>query len=134
MKKTYRGSCHCGKIRFEVDADLSAGTGRCNCSYCAKVRNWSINVKPEDFRLLCDAAETSDYQFGTLSAHHRFCRTCGLHAYGEGDIPEIGGPYRAVSIACLDDIAPEDLAALPIRYMDGRYDNWWNEPKITAYL
>jgi hypothetical protein len=135
MKKTYRGSCHCGSVRFEVDADLEAGTGRCNCSYCQKVRNWSISVKPDDFRLLCDEVETtSSYRFGSLSVDHRFCSTCGLHAYGSGDVPEMGGAFKSVAIACLDDLSTDDLAALPIRYFDGRDNNWWNEPRITRYL
>ncbi|OWV96701.1 aldehyde-activating protein [Rhizobium sp. R72] len=134
MKKTYTGSCHCGKIRYEVDADLQAGTGRCNCTVCGKRRYWGAVVKPEDFRLLCEETAAADYQFATMSGHHRFCPTCGLHAYGHGQIPEIGGDYVSINIACLDDISPEELAALPVRYMDGRHDNWWNEPAVTSYL
>jgi hypothetical protein len=134
MKKTYHASCHCGRVRYEADIDLSQGTGRCNCSYCAKVRNWSVNVKPEGFRLLCDEVETTDYQFGTMSGHHRFCKTCGLHAYSHGYVAEIGGEFRSVNIACIDDISPEELASLPIRYADGRNNSWWNAPAVTSYL
>ena len=135
MKKTYQGSCHCGKIKIEADIDLEAGTGKCNCSICAKKRNWSVNIKPEDFRLVSGSlAEMGDYQFGTFSAHHRFCKTCGISPFGDGYVKEMGGAYCSINIACLDNISPEELARLSITYYDGLHNNWWNPPQITSYL
>ena len=66
--------------------------------------------------------------------HHRFCHACGIAAFGDGDVKEIGGAFVSVNVACLDDIMPEELAKLPIQYMDGRHDNWFQPPKVTSYL
>jgi hypothetical protein len=134
MTKTFHGSCHCGKVRFEVDLDLAAGTGKCNCSICTKRRYWGAVVKPEAFRLIAGEADLGDYQFGTKSAHHRFCTTCGVAPFGHGYIEAIGGAYYSVNLPCLDDLDPAELADAPVRYMDGRNNNWFETPAETRHL
>ena len=49
-------------------------------------------------------------------------------------IEAIGGDYVSVPLAALDDISPAELAAIPVQYMDGRHDNWFNPPQVTSYL
>jgi hypothetical protein len=132
--RTYHGSCHCGAVRYEVDLDLAAGGARCNCSWCAKDRTWSAAVKPEAFRLLTDPAAMADYTFGSHSVHHTFCRTCGIHACGHGELEAMGGAFVTVALACLDDADTAALAEAPVAYADGRHDNWWNPPAETRHL
>jgi hypothetical protein len=134
MKKTYQGSCHCGQVRYEVDLDLSAGSSRCNCTYCSKTRAWNATVKPEAFRLLTDENALKAYRFNTRSGDHLFCATCGLAAFGRADVPALGGAIVSVNVACLDGVSPEELAAVPLGFCDGLHDNWWNPPAITSYL
>ncbi|QFI67660.1 GFA family protein [Sinorhizobium alkalisoli] len=134
MKQTYKGSCHCGRIRYEADVDLQAGTSRCNCSYCSKLRYWGATIKPEDFRLLCEEAGIGDYQFGTRSGHHRFCTACGMAPYGHGYVEAIDGAFVSINVACLDDVDPAVLAELPVQYMDGLHNNWWNPPAQTRHM
>jgi hypothetical protein len=133
--QTYRASCHCGAIRFEADLDLSQGTGKCNCSYCWKVRNWSIAVKPDAFRLLAGHEQLGEYGFREDSVNrHVFCKQCGVRLYTRGYVEQIGGHFVSVMLSTLDDLPPATLAAAPVRFMNGRDDDWFHVPAETAHL
>ena len=134
MKTTYHGSCHCGAVRYEADVDLNEGTGKCNCSICTKTRDWSVLLKPEAFRLMCDEALLSDYQFGTQQGHHLFCKRCGVRCFSWGHVEEIGGDFVSVQVCTLDDMSVEELVAAEVRYGNGRDNLWWEAPAETRHL
>ena len=69
-----------------------------------------------------------------MQGHHLFCRHCGIHAFSRGDIPEIGGAFVSVQLACLDDAAPAELIAAPLHVSNGRDNDWMNPPAETRHL
>ena len=121
MLKTYRGSCHCGAVKFEADLDLTQSSYRCNCSICRRTRFWPAVAKPEGFRLLSGEFELTEYLFNTKKNRHYFCKSCGVRAFGVGTETPMGVMY-GVNIGCLEDVSDEELARVPITYVDGRND------------
>ena len=115
--RTFHGSCHCGAVTFEVDADLSK-IGDCNCSICRKKGSLHHSVEQECFRLLTGADNLRVYQFNKLIAKHFFCRTCGIHTYSH---PRTAPKKFNVNLRCLDDFDLQ-TATYELSHFDGR--NW----------
>ena len=133
MLKTYRGSCHCGAVRFEADLDLAAPTYRCNCSICRRTRFWAAVATPDGFRLNAGGGEIIEYAFNRKQNLHFFCRHCGVRAFGVGNETPIGTMY-GVNLGCLEDVSEEELAQVPITYVDGRDDRWQDAPAFVSHL
>ena len=132
MLKTYRGSCHCGVVRFEAQLDLAENSYRCNCSICRRNRFWAAVALPDRFRLLSGESELTQYLFNTKKNHHYFCKHCGVRAFGVGNETPMGKMY-GVNIGCLEDVPEEDLARIPIVYVDG-LNNRSSPPAFWAHL
>src|SRR3954471_4503009 len=127
MKKTYSGGCHCGAVRYEADADLSQGTIRCNCSICSKGRSWLAAVPATDFRLIKGEDELSEYLFAGHRIHHMFCKTCGIKPFARG-VRADGAQFYALMVSSIEGVPDEELASLPVMYVDGRHDNFKAAP------
>lgn len=111
----YKGSCHCGRIAFEVEGTL-AGAMACNCSLCQRKGALMWFVPREQLRLLTPEENAASYTFNKHVIKHRFCATCGVHPYGEGADPQ-GKATAAINIRCLEGV---DLEKIPVTHYDGR--------------
>jgi len=65
--------------------------------------------------------------------HYRFCKTCGVRVFAQGEQEALGGAFYAVAIASLDDADPDELLAA-IKYVDGRHDRYDQPPADTRLM
>lgn len=110
--QTYTGSCQCGAVAFQVDADLDR-TFTCNCSRCRRMGFVLTFVPRAAFHLTADGP-TTEYQFNKHAISHRFCPVCGVQSYAYGE--REGQPLVAINVNCLDDV---DARALASQAVDG---------------
>ena len=112
--ETYSGGCHCGRVRFNVRADLSE-MSECNCSICTKKGILHLVVPQSAFELLSGKDELAEYQFNTHIAKHWFCRVCGIHSFY---VPRSHPDKYSVNARCLDNV---DLSDVRPRHFDGKH-------------
>ncbi len=113
---THTGGCHCGRVRFEVDAPAAIEATECNCSICSKSGFLHLIVARDDFRLLQGEDALSTYTFNTATARHKFCRHCGVKSFY---IPRSHPDGISVNVRCLDAGSIDRVRVTPF---DGR--NW----------
>ena len=111
----HKGSCHCGRIAFEVEGDVKSAMS-CNCSICQRKGALMWFVPRDALHVTTPEANASTYTFNKHVIQHRFCPVCGMHPYGEGTDPK-GNRVAAINIRCLTDI---DLESVPVTHFDGR--------------
>lgn len=112
MKHT--GSCHCQKVRFEVETEVKEVMS-CNCSICSRRGHLLHFVPKEKMTLLSGEASLVDYQWGKKTIHFLFCSACGVAPYGYGDSPN--GPMAAINVRCLENFSFEKI---PVTHFDGK--------------
>ena len=112
MIQTYQGSCHCGRVTFEVRANLEYVVD-CNCSLCRRRGALWHGASDANLRILTGEADLVLYQFNTNTAKHYFCSHCGVHSFTR---PRLDPSRWAVNVRCIDGV---DLLSIEVRPFDG---------------
>ena len=116
MMVTHRGGCHCGRVRFEVEAPAEIEVNECNCSMCGRTGYLHLIVPKSRFRLVSGRDSLSSYRFNTGVAEHLFCSVCGIKSFY---VPRSRPDGYSVNARCLDE-------GTVARCKVGRFDgaNW----------
>jgi hypothetical protein len=108
MKQTYQGSCHCGRVRFEVNADLDhVRVG--DCSICRRRGALNHRVEPDDFRPITPLEDLQLYTFHTDTARDYFCPTCGILPFRR---LRTAPDKWTINVRCLEEV---DLDSIPVQ-------------------
>lgn len=105
MLMLYKGSCHCGKVAFEVKGEIGMAV-RCNCSICSRKGALLWAVPHEKLNLVAWGDDLGRYTFGKVQIAHRFCRTCGIHPFAEVSAKATNGPPISTSTASTASTSP----------------------------
>lgn len=120
--RTHRGGCHCGRVRFEVQAPAHLEVLDCNCSMCRRVGYLHLIVTRSQFQLLSRTESLATYQFNTGAAKHLFCSQCGVKSFY---VPRSHPDGYSVNARCLDDGTVDGMTVTPF---DGRD---WEQAAVT---
>jgi hypothetical protein len=110
------GGCHCGAVRFSVVFAEPPELLDCNCSVCSKSGFLHLIQAKDEFTLLRGAEALAEYRFGSGTARHLFCTTCGVKSFY---VPRSHPDGFSVNWRALDSV--EGVTPV-IRPYDGR--NW----------
>ena len=116
MEMIHKGGCHCGRVRFEVDAPAFLELSDCNCSLCSMTGYQHLIVAKDDFRLQRGEGDMTTYTFNTGVARHFFCKHCGIKSFY---VPRSHPDGISVNARCLDE---GTVAGVSLTPFDGR--NW----------
>ncbi len=115
MTDLHDTSCHCGAVRLRVKlAQPLSKAIRCDCSFCRRRQAANVTVMVGDLEVLQGIDNMTLYTFGTGTAQHFFCKTCGIYTHHQrrSDPRQYG-----VNIGTIKGVNPRDYE--PIPWADG---------------
>jgi hypothetical protein len=112
---THRGSCHCGRIAYALEADIGDVVS-CNCSMCQRRGTLLFFVPRTAVTMETPLEDASVYTFNRHAIHHHFCPTCGCAPISFGTDPK-GNATAAINARCIEGI---EITNLKIIAYDGR--------------
>ncbi|BFM05500.1 GFA family protein [Halioxenophilus aromaticivorans] len=110
----YSGGCHCGAVRYTVEASGQLRADECNCSICYKLGYLHLIVPQSKFCLVKGERALTEYTFNTHVAKHRFCKHCGIKAFY---VPRSHPDKISVNVRTFDEL-PQQLVVEPF---DGKH-------------
>ncbi len=120
----YFGGCHCGAVRFEVEAEEPLEIDKCNCTICSMSGYLHLIVPAASFRLLTDESALATYTFNNGVARHKFCKNCGIKSFY---VPRSNPDGIDVNLNCLDTL-PENF-----EIVDFDSGNWEESAQRVAH-
>ena len=113
---TLNGGCHCGRVRFEVQAVAEIAADQCDCSICRMSGYLHLLVAKEAFKLKSGEDALECYRFNSEVAQHYFCGNCGIKSFY---VPRSHPDGISVNVNCLDR---DDIKSITVTPFDGQ--NW----------
>ncbi len=120
----YKGSCHCGAVKFEVEAPENIEVDECNCSICSKSGFLHLIIPKSKFTIISGETELATYTFNTKVAQHTFCKVCGIKPFY---VPRSNPDGMDINVRCLDT-KPKSIRVIQF---DGQ--NWENNAHKVAH-
>ena len=108
----WAGSCHCGAVRFQVEAEIIELT-TCDCSLCVKKNAVMAKVHESALNITAGEEHLSLYRWNTGVARHYFCSRCGIYTFHR---KRAAPDHFGINVFCLDGF---EAASVPLRATEG---------------
>jgi hypothetical protein len=108
---THTLTCHCGAVEMRVAlSDEFETARRCDCTFCRRRGAIAVSAPLDGITITKGADNLTLYTWGTHTAKHYFCKTCGIYTHHQ----RRSNPNQyGVNAAAIAGINPRDLGDIP---------------------
>ncbi|MEX0316718.1 MAG: GFA family protein [Ruegeria sp.] len=106
-----KANCHCGAVEIEAEFPQGlASAARCDCSFCIRRGVAAVTAIAASLKVLKGKGNLSLYSWGTHTAKHYFCKTCGIYTHHQ----RRANPLECgVNLGCIAGANPRTHGDIP---------------------